>query len=590
MADIIKLLPESIANQIAAGEVVQRPASALKELLENAIDAQAKQITVIIEKAGKQRIQVNDNGIGMTETDARMAFERHATSKISKAEDLGRIVSLGFRGEALASIAAVAQVELKTRHASRELGTVIKYHGSKLIKQEPCAHPIGTSITINNLFFNTPARKRFLKSDAVEMKHIIEEFYRIALAHPEIAFSLHHNGKELYRLMPGNLRQRIRYLFKRKKDETKWVAIDEHTQIVNIHGYISKPEFAKKNRSEQYFFVNQRFIKSSYLNHAIQNAYAQLLPPNHYPGYVIFLELAPDSIDINVHPTKHEIKFEDERLIYRYLHVSVRHTLGRYHINPTLNFDPQSKIFDRPNDSIGISHKNREQKNLEDWRTAFKGIEHFDIPHTTKKNYELLENPDPDTIQNTPKIAYQIYNRFIVSQIKSGAIIIDQKAAHERILYEQLKQNNRKETASQALLFPITLKSLDQYYEIIQEHLELLSQLGYGLESFGQHRFILRAIPVALSTENYPEQRIESDLEQLIIALGESKMHSDSLLDELSVKLAKQHAMKVPKQLKEEEILDLISRLFSCSMPYERPGGGFTLIRLELEELEKRFK
>ncbi len=592
MADIIQLLPDAIANQIAAGEVVQRPASALKELLENAIDAQAGHIKVIIEGGGKKLIQVIDDGTGMTETDARMAFERHATSKIRLAEDLGHITSLGFRGEALASIAAIAQVEIKTRHSVRDLGTRIRIQGTDTIRQEPCAHPVGTSISIKNLFFNTPARRRFLKSDALEMKHIIDEFYRAALAHPEIAFSLHHNGRELYRLTSGKLRQRIRYLFKRKKDEAKWMAIEEDTEVVRISGYIGKPEFARKNRSEQYFFVNNRFIKSSYLHHAVQNAYANLLPANHHPAYIIFLQLDPATIDVNVHPTKHEIKFEDERLIYRYLHVSVRHALGRFNISPTLNFDPTAQILNKPSTSPPISDRRQEAINLDEWRKAFEGIDQFTIPQDQPSDSTPEQSPlfGQQPTQDNPLNGFQIFNSYLLAQIKSGLVIIDQKAAHERILYEKLLNTQSDTAQTQQLLFPITLKSLDAHDELIKNNIALLRDLGYDLEEFGYGTFILRGIPESIASQQYTELQIEEDLLDLFDSLSSEKSKSADLKEKLLLKLAKRRAMPTDKKLHPAEINELISSLFKCDMPYERPGGGYTLITLEQDELQKRFK
>ena len=344
MSDIIQLLPDSIANQIAAGEVIQRPASAVKELLENAIDAGATEIQLVLKEAGKLLIQVVDNGKGMSDTDARMSFERHATSKIKNANDLFALTTMGFRGEALASIAAIAQVELKTRQEGQELGTKIIIEGSKVLSQEPCQCQVGTSISIKNLFFNVPARRNFLKSNSVENRHIIDEFSRVALANSNVFFSLHHNQNELYHLPIGNLRQRIVGVLGNNGNK-KLVPMSEETDVVKFSGFVSKPEYAKKTRGEQFFFVNNRFIKSGYLHHAIMNAYEDLLPENSYPLYVIFMELDPKIIDVNVHPTKQEIKFEDEKIIYNYLRVATRHALGQYSITPTLDFDQDPHIL-----------------------------------------------------------------------------------------------------------------------------------------------------------------------------------------------------------------------------------------------------
>ena len=400
MADIIQLLPDSIANQIAAGEVVQRPASVVKELLENAIDAGSTNIKLIIKDAGKSLIQVIDDGCGMSETDARMSFSRHATSKIRKAEDLFAIRTMGFRGEALASIAAIAQVELRSRRQADELGTRIVVEGSEVKAQEACQCAAGTSFSVKNLFYNVPARRNFLKSNTVEMRHILDEFQRVAIANPDIFFSLHHNNSELFHLSPGNLRQRIVAVFGNSWNK-KLVPVNEETDIIKIQGYVGKPEFAKKTRGEQLFFVNQRFIKSGYLNHAIMGAYEDLLAKDTYPLYVIFLEIDPARIDINVHPTKQEIKFEDERLVYNYLKVAIRHALGQYSITPTLDFDQEinfsnytpkqapkptvetsSREESRPSTPSGpVSKTDRfsnGSNNLQNWEKLYEGLEQFD--------------------------------------------------------------------------------------------------------------------------------------------------------------------------------------------------------------------
>ena len=346
MADVIQLLPDSIANQIAAGEVIQRPASVVKELMENAIDAGSTSVKLVVKDAGKTLIQVIDNGSGMSETDARMCFERHATSKIRKANDLFSLVTKGFRGEAMASIAAIAQVEMRTRLEGQDLGTKIIIEGSEVKKQEACQSPQGSTISVKNLFYNVPARRKFLKSNPVEMRYIMDEFQRLAIAHSDIFFSLHHNNVELFHLPPGSLRQRVVGVLGTNTNK-KLVPLKEDTEILNLSGFVGKPEFAKKTRGEQLFFVNNRFIKSSYLNHAVMTAYEELLPKDTFPLYVIFIEIDPTRIDINVHPTKQEIKFDDERLVYNYLKVAVRHSLGQYSIMPTLDFE-QLPAFPRP--------------------------------------------------------------------------------------------------------------------------------------------------------------------------------------------------------------------------------------------------
>ena len=360
MADIIQLLPDSIANQIAAGEVIQRPASVVKELMENALDASAKEIKLIIKEAGKTLVQVLDNGKGMTATDARMSFERHATSKIREANDLFSISSLGFRGEALASIAAIAKVEMLTKPKDDELGTRILIEGSKVKKQEPIETNVGTNFSVKNLFYNVPARRKFLKSDPVELRHIIDQFNRLALANPDIFFTMYHNGNEVYHLPPGNLRQRIVGIFGKNTND-KLIPVSEDTDILKLSGYISKPEATKKKKGDQYIFINKRFIKSNYLNHAIRVAYDELIPKDNYAFYVVFLELSPSMIDINVHPTKTEIKFEEERLIYNFIKVSVKHALGAYTVTPTLDFGMDSNFSSRMTHDMRSDGVEREQ-------------------------------------------------------------------------------------------------------------------------------------------------------------------------------------------------------------------------------------
>ena len=455
MADIIQLLPDAIANQIAAGEVIQRPASVVKELLENAIDAGSTEIKLIVKDAGKSLIQVIDNGCGMSETDARMCFERHATSKIRAAKDLFAIRTMGFRGEAMASIAAVAQVEMRTRKHNEDLGTRIVIEGSEIKTQEACQCTVGTSFSIKNLFFNVPARRNFLKTTTVEMRHVLDEFQRVALANADIFFSLHHNGTEVFHLPSSNLRQRIVNLFGNNSNK-KLVPVSEETDALKLEGFIGKPEFSKKTRGEQFFFVNNRFIKSGYLNHAIVTAYEQLLPANHYPLYIIFIEIDPSRIDINVHPTKQEIKFEDERLVYNYLKVSVRHALGQYSITPTLDFDLEpglsgikgtqtpsytSEILESASNNSPkpskrgetfesfTSNKNnptsRESSNLKNWKNAYDGLEDFDTDNEKVSGESLtIESAlsesatlddDNKTFTKETKPLYQVHSSYIVS-------------------------------------------------------------------------------------------------------------------------------------------------------------------------------
>lgn len=481
MADIIQLLPDAIANQIAAGEVIQRPASVVKELMENSVDAGSTHIKLAIKNAGKSLIQVIDNGSGMSATDARMCFEKHATSKIKNIDDLFAIVTKGFRGEAMASIAAVAQVELKTRQAEESLGSLIQIEGSKIIKQEPCQAPAGTSTAVKNLFFNIPARRNFLKSDNVEVKHIIEEFYRIALPHPNVAFSLFIDDEEIYHLKEGNLRQRIVAILGDNYNE-RLVPITEETDAVKISGFIGKPEYAKKTRGEQYIFVNNRFIKSNYLNHAIYKAYEDIVAKDKYPLFVLFMDINPAKIDINVHPSKHEIKFDEEHLIYTFVNAAARHGLSQYSVRPTLDFDqedafkqmgsftqkdkdynPATSPMNMGKTDFPFSAKKKEQDaNLGNWQDLYAINKSEQAQNLVQKiskiNNELpLEENKNEEARHQTK-PYQIHHKYIVSPIKSGFILFHQNAMHQRILFEKyLHMLHTEKSASQQQLFPQTI-------------------------------------------------------------------------------------------------------------------------------------
>ncbi|HEX8608673.1 MAG TPA: DNA mismatch repair endonuclease MutL, partial [Pedobacter sp.] len=522
MSDIIQLLPDSVANQIAAGEVVQRPASAVKELLENAIDAGANKIQLNVKDAGKALIQVIDNGCGMSVTDARMCFERHATSKVRKAEDLFAIRTMGFRGEAMASIAAIAQVDMKTRRHDEELGTLIEIEGSVFIKQEPVATPQGTSICIKNLFYNTPARRNFLKSNPAEMRHIIDEFQRVSMAHPAVAFSLHHDGVEIYRLPASPLKQRIVHLFGNNYNE-RLIPVEEETSIINLKGFIGKPEFAKRTRGEQFFFVNNRFIKDPYLNHAVNRAYEELLPDDNFPLYVLFIDIDPAKIDVNVHPTKTEIKYLEEKSIYAILHSAVKRSLGRFNISPTIDFDQETGF------SAMITHKAPEEivppsisfnpdfnpftdekpvregayasfsKNYgggggmspstKNWGSLYEIAK-----DQTPEQHILKLHQDEQHEQFIPaqKQLMQLHNRYIISQIKSGLMLIDQQAAHERVLYERflLHLEDRK-GASQQSLFPQTVTLSPNDYELAKSLLDDIKSLGFEVREFGKNTLVI---------------------------------------------------------------------------------------------------
>ena len=602
MADIIQLLPDSIANQIAAGEVIQRPASAVKEIMENAIDAGATEIQLIVKEAGKSLIQITDNGSGMSDSDARMCFERHATSKIRNAKDLFSIKTMGFRGEALASIAAIAQVEMKTRLASEELGTKIVIEGSEVKSQEPCQCNEGTSIAIKNLFFNIPARRNFLKANATEMRHIVDEFVRIALSNSNIFFSLHHNGNELYHLPPGNLRQRVVGLFGNKINP-KLVPISEETEFLKLEGFIGKPEYAVQSRGEQFFFVNNRFIKSGYLHHALMGSYEGLLPEKALPLYIIFIDIDPKMIDINVHPTKQEIKFEDERMLYNFMKVSIRHALGQYSITPTLDFD-QSKAFSRSNanptesQSSGFGNYTPKEvpdgglakRNLGSWEQLYKGLENIQVPNQAESQHETIqskwtEETDEDVVTEK-KTPYQIHNRYIISPIKSGFLLIDQQAAHERILYEQFLANLENQNQhTQAQLFPTNIDVNTPDAESLKELLPAINSMGFDLKEFGNNSFVLQGIPAECSP-NFDVHGLIHDL------LEQYKMNvsfKSNIKEGIAAALAKSASLKRGVKMSSEEISALIDKLFACKEPYQNPYGRKCFLKYDLEELDKRF-
>lgn len=621
MSDIIQLLPDSIANQIAAGEVIQRPASAVKELLENAIDAGATEIKLVLKEAGKLLIQVVDNGKGMSDTDARMSFERHATSKIKNANDLFALTTMGFRGEALASIAAIAQVELKTRQEGQELGTKIIIEGSTVKSQEPCQCQVGTSISIKNLFYNVPARRNFLKSNSVENRHIIDEFSRVALANENVFFSLHHNKNELYHLPPGNLRQRIVGVLGANGNK-KLVPLHEETDVVNISGFVSKPEYAKKGRGEQFFFVNNRFIKSGYLHHAIMNAYEGLLTEGSFPLYVIFMELDPKIIDVNVHPTKQEIKFEDEKIIYNYLRVAARHALGQYSITPTLDFDqdpnisqayaqgsamqatPNTQMNWDPSSSIksslntssrSVNTNSEESANLENWQKLYKGLvdmpmtipeEEFAEEVTTIASQWGQDDLIPEEKQPSTK-SFQLHNTYIISPIKSGYLLIDQQAAHERILYEKYVNTiGAQQQHTQAMLFPINIPLNNQDSEVLKEILPEINQMGFDVQEFSANTFVLQGLPAECS-ENI---NIEELIQILVQQQRENKALNSDIKTTVAGSLARSTAIKRGTRLDEMEVQTLIDQLFACEMPFANPWGKKCFITYDLVDLKKEFE
>ena len=632
MTDIIQLLPDAIANQIAAGEVVQRPASVVKELVENAIDAKSANIKLIIKDAGKVLIQVIDDGVGMSETDARMCFERHATSKIRTSSDLFAIRTMGFRGEAMASIAAVAQVEMKTRQTTQEVGTLIQIEGSALKRHEACETPVGTSVAVKNLFFNVPARRNFLKTNAVEMRHIIDEFQRIALANPSVFFSLHHNGVELFHLPSGNLRQRIVNVFGANTNP-KLVPVNEETDIVQISGFVGKPEFAKKTRGEQFFFVNGRFIKSGYLHHAIMGACEEVLPKETFPFYVIFIQIDPSMIDINVHPTKQEIKFEDEKLIYNYLKVCVRHALGLYSVVPSMDFEreidfsnfdkttgqqidfeaaiqsdktpqkpsrvlskewskteaEQSYLPDLFDEEAAIRHRN----NKINWEKLYEGLDDFEVerrsePVTIRTEWEAqgtLDDAD-NNFTKKQKIPYQIHNTYIVSPIKSGFLLIDQQNAHERILYERfLKQLETQGSVVQKLLFPKTIDLSVGDAAILREMLPQVNLLGFDIQEFGQDSFVLHGLPAEIKISDE-----QATIENLIEQYKNGVEVTANTRENIARALAIHAAIKRGRAMEVAEMQHLITELFACALPFKGLNGQPTFVTYHTADLERQFR
>lgn len=605
MSDIIRLLPDSVANQIAAGEVIQRPASAVKELLENSVDAGATKIQLIIEDSGKILIQVIDNGKGMTENDARMCFERHATSKIESAEQLFAINTKGFRGEAMASIAAVAQVEMKTCTEENPIGIQLNIAASKVQKQEPCQTAKGTSISVKNLFFNVPARRNFLKSNQVEMRHIMDEFIRVALAHTDIEMSLHHDNDEIFHLKAGNLRQRIVDLFGKGFNE-KLVPISEETTIAKISGFVGKPEYARKKRGEQFFFVNNRFIRSGYLNHAIASAYDDLIQEKMHPSYFIFFEVDPSFIDINIHPTKTEIKFEDEKSIYAILRSATRQSLGKYNIAPTLDFDQEMSIqFAPPPKNVKVFQPELPVKHSgsvtekgahsaamintrtegwsaqpdDDWQKLYEGIQ--DEPQETTTMQSSMAVGD-----DVVKRPIQIHGKYVLSSIRSGTLIIDQKRAHERVIFEKIIRSLAlQEPIQQQQLFPINLEFSSADSKILSGILEDLKLFGITIEPFGKNAFVVQGLAKFID-----ENSVKDVIDEILEEFGHSgKLKSSKRQEKLAQAMARKAAIPYGKVLQEEEMSQLIDELFACDLPYTAPNGKPTLITLGLDELEKRF-
>ena len=603
MLDIIKLLPDSVANQIAAGEVIQRPASAVKELMENALDAGATQIDLVVKDAGKSMIMVVDNGCGMSETDARMCFERHATSKISKAEDLFSIRTMGFRGEALASIAAIAQVELKTRRREDEVGTKIINEGSVVKEQSLVPMQPGTTFTVKNLFFNVPARRNFLKSPQAEMRHIVEEFTRVTLMNPEIGFTLNSDGKEVYHLYPGNLKQRIMGLFG-SNYEGKLLPVRQEADRVCVEGYIVKAEFAKKTRGEQYFFVNKRFIKHAYLHHAIENAFMEMIPKDSFPGYFLNIEVAPSDIDINIHPTKTEVNFLDVKLVYAILHAAVRKAIGQHNLSPMIDFDESPDLNNDFSAAFGMSkplaipnvpldpnfnpfrkettsreshwegsYQPQRKEPVGDWRLLYG--ERTDLPNETSETKE----------ETKPNSQYlQVNQSYVVTSVRSGVLVIDQHLAHTRVLYEKfLKELENHNGVSQQELFPQAFSLNVNDASLVKEMLPDLENLGFVLEQANPTTFMINGTPA--DAAGYDAVAL---LEKILdnCKLNRSDLQLDRKLN-LAKTMATQLAIKAQTKLSELEMQNLVDQLFACNVAEVAPNGKKIYVILNMEDYFK---
>ena len=602
MSDIIALLPDAVANQIAAGEVVQRPASAVKEMLENAVDAGATDIRLVIKDAGKTLIQVIDNGCGMSRTDASLSFERHATSKIKDADDLFRIHTKGFRGEALASIAAVAQVELKTRLHDQELGTHIKIAGSEIEVTTDCQTQPGTSLAVKNLYFNVPARRNFLKSDPVETRHIIDEFQRVALTHPDIAFTMHHNGNEVFNLPAAVLRQRVVNVMGNKFNQ-RLVPAEEYTDILKISGFITKPEFARKSRGEQFLFVNRRFIKSPLLHNAIIRAYGELLAPGTHPAYFIYLEMDPSEIDVNIHPTKTEIKFQDEKTIYALLHSSIRQALGKFNVTPTLDFEQETSFSTPPlqpgqivkpptirvnpdynpfrteKEKPGNLASRFKQPSASDWKELYQIVEDSEAKQAEIRVEEERKPSDGPGV-------LLMHSEYAVTQIASGMVMIHLKRALERIEFEKHRAHLQTGTGtSQRLLFPQTIGVPAAQVAILEERMEDLTAMGFELNSLGGGSFSINGIPSGLESEQ-PRGLVEELLEQLTHLPTDLDMPAQ---DRTALAVARSAVRQWRRRWKTAELKHLVDELFACEQPYYSPTGKATIATFTHEEITDKF-
>ena len=616
MSDFIRLLPDNVANQIAAGEVVQRPASVVKELLENAVDADATNIRLIIKDAGRSLIQVIDNGKGMSSSDARMAFERHATSKIETASDLYDLHTNGFRGEALASIAAISHVVLKTKTKESELGIEIKINGGEFLSQQAISSPYGSNFEVKNLFYNIPARRNFLKSNSIETRHILDAFQRVALTYPEIAFSLVHNGNEIFNLPAGlskqwtaNTRQRVVNIMGKATNE-KLVPIEEETDILKIKGFAAKPSFAKKKKGEQFFFVNNRFIKSHYLHHAVISAYEGLLHQGYHPSYFLYLEVPTNSIDINIHPTKTEVKFDNERDLYAIIRSTIKHSLGQYNVSPSLDFERDATL-DTPYAYKDKSHVNTPAIEIDQDFNPFKTGGYSKINqqrHSKNLQWEALymsDHPEKELIENITvdldNVSQELCDeaqeadalktlkvqlKYIASSIKSGMVLIDQNAAHQRILYEEyLAKVTMEGLGHQQLLFPLKVSINKSDIMIVEQIQQDLKSAGFHISDIKEDSLILDSIPSSIA-----EKEVIGILESLIENFkNEVPESSFSQVDLITKSLAKSLAIKAGIPLNNKEQESILNKLFSCKEPNYSPFGKKTYVTLSLEDLEEKF-
>lgn len=612
MLDIIQILPDAVANQIAAGEVIQRPASVVKELLENAIDAGATQIELIVKDAGKTLIQVNDNGKGMSETDARCCFERHATSKIRKADDLFAIKTMGFRGEALASIAAVAHVELKTRRREDSCGVSVRIEGSVFKEQQPCVCE-GTSMAVKNLFFNVPARRKFLKSDTVENNHIYNEFLRVALINHEVEFTFYSGDKVVCKLEKSTFKQRITALFGNRFKE-KLLPVKEVVEGLSIYGYIGKPDQARKTKGEQYFFVNQRFMKSSYLSHAVEGAYEHLLEDRTYPTFFLCITIDPREIDVNIHPTKTEVKFSNERFIYGVLRASVKKSLGQFELAPTISFEeditrniaplPKGSFVEQPTIKLQTGYNPfdakwktqiypHQEENLQHWNKLYRLFED-NAPATESSSLELsqpvvmkktssLWSEEKHEAETDNQIIFQVFRKYIVVNLGSGLVIIDQKRAHERVLYEQFLKEGNFSTSSQHLLFPKQYSFPVADTEVLKNIMPYLKQAGFDIEFFGNTTFIINGLP-----EYIHNDEVETTLLQIAERFAKNiPEQAEERKHFISLEMAKRVGVKYDKLLTSEEMQHLVGMLFACEQPNFTPDGKKIIETLSKEKLDQ---